>query len=311
MNLDHHIAQLLYRYQCVTVPGFGAFLTEIQSAQLHLSSNSFSPPKKAVSFNFYLKNNDGLLANHVAQFEKISYEIAVQNIEKQVDNWKNALQTQQQIVLTNIGTILLNSENNLVFEPLNKINYHLPSFGLSTFVSPFIKRELVFESKETKLDTPVIALENNFEPKTNYLKYAAMIAFSLGTIGFFGHNYYQKQQLLETILVQKEVQKEVQNKIQEATFFIKSPLPNVTLTIKDTKMAYHIVAGAFRNEENAQRAFSGLLSKGFNARRIAKNNFGLYPVLFGSFATLAEAQKELVLIHKSENPEAWLLIKSI
>ena len=74
MNIESYIAQLLYRYQCVTVPGFGAFLTEIQSAQLIESSHSFFPPKKVISFNAHLKNNDGLLANHIAQAEKTSYE---------------------------------------------------------------------------------------------------------------------------------------------------------------------------------------------------------------------------------------------
>ncbi|MBP6425885.1 MAG: SPOR domain-containing protein, partial [Flavobacterium sp.] len=77
MKIENYIAQLLYRYQCVTVPGFGAFLTEIQSAQLVESSHSFFPPKKLISFNSYLKNNDGLLANHIAQTEKTSYEYAV------------------------------------------------------------------------------------------------------------------------------------------------------------------------------------------------------------------------------------------
>ena len=81
MKMDYYISQLLYRYQCVTVPGFGAFLTEIQSAQLHENSHSFYPPKKLVSFNAYLKNNDGLLANHIAQSEKMSYEVAVSVIE--------------------------------------------------------------------------------------------------------------------------------------------------------------------------------------------------------------------------------------
>jgi len=35
MKIEQYISRLLYRYQCVTVPGFGAFLTEIQPAQLH------------------------------------------------------------------------------------------------------------------------------------------------------------------------------------------------------------------------------------------------------------------------------------
>ncbi|HQV36445.1 MAG TPA: SPOR domain-containing protein, partial [Flavobacterium sp.] len=62
MRIEQHISQLLYRYQCVTVPGFGAFLTENRSAQLVQDTNTFYPPKKVLSFNFHLKNNDGLLA---------------------------------------------------------------------------------------------------------------------------------------------------------------------------------------------------------------------------------------------------------
>lgn len=91
MKIENYIAQLLYRYQCVTVPGFGAFLTEIQSAQLVESSHSFFPPKKLISFNSYLKNNDGLLANHIAQTEKTSYEYAVSAIQYEVFNWKKTL----------------------------------------------------------------------------------------------------------------------------------------------------------------------------------------------------------------------------
>ncbi|MBU2061164.1 MAG: SPOR domain-containing protein, partial [Bacteroidetes bacterium] len=88
MNIDSYISQLLYRYQCVTVPGLGAFLTETQSAQWIESTNSFFPPKKMISFNTNLKNNDGLLANHIASSEKISYNYAVNAIEYQVVKWK-------------------------------------------------------------------------------------------------------------------------------------------------------------------------------------------------------------------------------
>ena len=95
MNIQTYISELLYRHQCVTVPGFGAFLTEIQSAQLIESTHSFFPPKKMISFNGQLQNNDGLLANHIAQSEKISYEYAVSAIQHEVFNWKKTLQEKE------------------------------------------------------------------------------------------------------------------------------------------------------------------------------------------------------------------------
>ena len=78
--IEKHISALLYRYQCVIVPGFGAFLTETKPASLDADTHTFYPPKKQISFNANLKNNDGLLANHIALQEKISYGEAVRKI---------------------------------------------------------------------------------------------------------------------------------------------------------------------------------------------------------------------------------------
>jgi hypothetical protein len=39
-----------------------------------------------ISFNANLKNNDGLLANHIAQAEKTSYDYAVSAIQYEVLN---------------------------------------------------------------------------------------------------------------------------------------------------------------------------------------------------------------------------------
>ncbi len=311
MNIESYIGQLLYRHQCVTVPAFGAFLTEIQSAQLLDGTNSFYPPKKVISFNFYLKNNDGLLANHIAQSKKIDYETAVQEINKEVELWKSGLQNNQNIILKNIGTIGLNFQGNLVFEPSNQVNFFTDAFGLSNFIAPKIKRELLEKEVEIVQEKETIVLVPAQKEGNSYLKYAAVFMVGLGTIGFFGNNFYQNQQLEQAQIVENQVQKEVQNKIQEATFFIKSPLPNVTLAIKETDMNYHIVAGAFRNERNAQRIFEKLSNLGFKARRIEKNNFGLFPVLFGSYPTYLDAQKALQEIRKTESPEAWLMIKDL
>lgn len=314
MKIEFYISQLLYRYQCVAIPGFGAFLTEIQPARLHESSMAFYPPRKLVSFNFHLKNNDGLLANHISQTEKISYEDAVKNIEAEVVRWKFALQQGQSIALKNIGQLSLNSENNLVFEPSDNLNYLTDSFGLSTFVSPKIQREVYKEEVEALEEKAPIIFTPEKRNSPSYLKYAAIFVLGLGAAGIFGNNYYnnyQEQINSDNLMVQKSVQKKVQDKIQEATFFIESPLPAVKLTVKEEKLTYHVVAGAFRNETNAQKVFEKLSSKGYKARRIAQTKHGLHPVLYGSFSSYAEAQKEMSKIQKIENPEAWLLIQEL
>ena len=311
MKIEHYISQLLYRYQCVTVPGFGAFLTEYQSAQLHESSSAFYPPKKLVSFNSNLRHNDGLLANHIALAEKSSYDTAVSAIQNEVSIWKNILEVNGKFTLKNIGELALNSENNVVFHPSDNVNYLTEAFGLSAFVSPAVKREEYKKEVEVLEEKAPIAFTPETRKRRPYFRYAAVFALAMGLSAFGGYHLYNSQLERETLMVETQVQKQVQDKIQEATFFIDAPLPAVTLSVKEDKLRYHVVAGVFRSPENADKACNELKELGFKSRRIPKNRHGLFPVLYGSYATKAEAVSVMNQIRGSRDSEAWLLIKEL
>ena len=314
MKIELYIAQLLYRYQCVTVPGFGAFLTEIQSAKLNESTNSFSPPKKMIAFNANLKNNDGLLANHIALAEKTSYEYAVSKIQYEVFNWKKAFEENELISIKNVGDLRLNADKNIVFTPYDQTNYLTSSFGLAPFVSPLVKREIFEKEVEAIEEKATITMVPETRTANPYLKYAAIFVLGLGLAGSVGYQMYQNQIASETILVETAVQKQVQNKIQQATFFIESPVPAVTLTLKsdkEMKMPYHIMAGVYREEKNADKTLRILTRLGYDAKRIAPNRNGYFPVLYGSYATFAEAEKAKQEIRNTINPDAWVLVESL
>ncbi|MFP5437589.1 MAG: SPOR domain-containing protein [Bacteroidia bacterium] len=318
MKIEKYISALLYRYQCVTVPGFGAFLTEIRPAQHNAVSHTFYPPKKVVSFNANVKNNDGLLANHIAQQEKISYEAAVASIAETVSVWKKTLSGLDMLFIKNIGQIGLNTEGNLVFTPDTPVNYLTDAFGLSSVVSPAVRREelkAIVEELEEK--APII-----FTPERkrsySYLKYAAVFAVltGAGSIGY--KNYYDHQVATETLAVHNAVQAKVEQRIQQATFFIENPLPAVSLPVKQDEakaeeiainLPYHVVAGAFKSEANAEKAAQALIAKGYEAHRLDVNKAGLFPVVYGSFATYAEAQQNANEIHQTGDTDAWIMVK--
>lgn len=313
MQIEKHISDLLYRYQCVTVPGFGAFLTETVSAHVTGSASSFFPPKKVVSFNANVKNNDGLLANHLALQEKMSYELAVIKIGDVVNEWTYLLQNRNRVVLKNIGEISVNNEMNWVFEPANTVNYLTDSFGLTPFVSPEITREVLKQEVEALEEKAPIIFTPERKKDYSYLKYAAIFVVMLGAGGFGYKTYYDQQIETKTLAVQKKVQEKVQQQIQEATFVISAPVEAVELSVAapvEEKMPYHLVAGAYRSEENANKAISELKAAGFeNAKMLPMNKHNLYPVVYGSFKNLNEAQTERKNIQKSHNAEAWLLIE--
>lgn len=310
MLIEKHISDLLYRYQCVTVPGFGAFLTETVSAHVTGSASSFFPPKKVVSFNANVKNNDGLLANHVALQEKMSYELAVIKIGDVVNEWTYLLQNRNRVVLKNIGEISVNNEMNWVFEPANTVNYLTDSFGLSSFVSPEITREVLKQEVEALEEKAPIIFTPERKKDYSYLKYAAVFVMMLGA-GGLGYITYNNQKIEnQTLAIQKNVQEKVQQQIQEATFVISNPIQTVELAVVEEKMPYHLVAGAYRSEENAKKAIAELNAAGFEkAKMLPLNNHKLYPVVYASFKTLSEAQIERKNIQKSHNAEAWLLIE--
>ena len=313
MQIEKHISDLLYRYQCVTVPGFGAFLTETVSAHVTGNTNSFFPPKKVVSFNANVKNNDGLLANHVALQEKMSYELAVIKIGDVVNEWTYLLQNRNRIVLKNIGEISVNSEMNWVFEPANTVNYLTDSFGLSSFVSPEITREVLKQEVAALEEKAPIIFTPERKRDYSYLKYAAAFAVMLGVGTYAYLDFQNKLVASKTLAVRKNVQEKVQQQIQQATFVISAPVEAVELSVTapvEEKMPYHLVAGAYRSEENANKAINELKATGFeNAKMLPMNKHNLYPVVYGSFKNLNEAQTERKNIQKSHNAEAWLLIE--
>lgn len=315
MKIEIYIAQLLYRYQCVTVPGFGAFLTETQSAQLDKGSHSFSPPTKKIAFNANVINNDGLLANHIAGAENKTYNFAVSAIQYEVFKWKKALDENKYLTLSNIGDLRLNEDKNIVFTPFDQTNYLTSSFGLASFNSPQVARVEKIAVKGMEETVPIISFiptpANTMWP---YLKYAAILVLGLGVAGGVCYPMYENQVATQTLVVKTAVQKKVQNKIQEATFIIENPITAVTLTVKPTAKAslpYHIMAGVYRDEHNANKSLQNLKQLGFPAKRIAPNKNGYYPVLYGSYATFAEAEKAKKEINISHNADAWILIQSL
>ncbi|MDX1278828.1 SPOR domain-containing protein [Oceanihabitans sediminis] len=311
MRLETYISDLLYRYDCVTVPGFGAFLTQRVSAKVHESTNAFYPPKKVLSFNEQIQKNDGLLASYIADVEKIPFEVAVIKIEKRVQSLKSLLTEGETLSFHNIGDLSFNNEGKIVFEPSYHLNYLTDAFGLNQLVSPAITRE-VYKEEAEKIEKVIPISVTPEKRKTRpYLKYAAIALLALTVGGFAASNYYVNQINTHNQLAQEEANTQLESKIQEATFVIENPLPAVTLKVNKQVGNYHIIAGAFRLEENCDKKVQQLKEQGFDARKIGVNKYGLHQVVYSSHFDRLEALKTLREVKRTHNKAAWLLVKDI
>tara|TARA_R110002012_G_scaffold283090_2_gene473117 strand:+ start:65115 stop:66056 length:942 start_codon:yes stop_codon:yes gene_type:complete len=311
MQLEPYISDLLYRYECVTVPEFGSFLTRRTSATIHETTHAFYPPKKVLFFNEQIQENDGLLARYIADVEKIPYEEASKKIRKRVKYLKSYLVEGETIAFENIGSLSLNNEGKMLFEPSYNFNYLTDAFGLSQFTSPQVTREIHKETVEAIEKVIPIAVTPQRRQSRGYLKYAAVGLIALTIGGFAASNYYVNQIETHNQLAQEEANTQLETKIQEATFVINNPLPAVTLNVKKQYGNYHIIAGAFRVEENSDKKVDQLKDLGYAARKIGTNKYGLHEVVYASYEDRLEALQALRDIKKTHNKEAWLLVKEI
>jgi len=308
MQLATYINDLLYRYECVIIPGFGAFLTQSCSARIDTDSHTFYPPGKTLSFNRQLQTNDGLLANYVASVEQCSYEVALQKIRNFTGKLSLQLSEGETISLQRIGDFFLNTEKSVQFVPASSENYSTAAFGLSSFVSPTIQREVYKETVETLEEKTPILFTPEKRASHPYLKYAAIGLLAIGLTGFGGLKLYESNVQQHNFVEKQKANSLVDNQIQEATFVLESPLPSLDITLPKQAGKYHIIAGAFRVEENARNKLEQLISNGYPARLIGANKYGLHQVVYSSHEDRLDALQSLHLIQRSENKDAWLLV---
>ena len=304
MNLANYISDLLYRYECVIIPQFGGCVTNERSAVIDKDRERIHPPYKQITFNSHLKNNDGLLANYVSSVDKISYDCALNYIKFEVESWMEKLR-EEDLELSGLGTFSSN-DGKLQFEPQKKTNYLLSSFGLSSVAAKdlhgFVETEKVVEAEPV----PVLPLREKKTPA--YLKYAAVFVLGLSAIGF-GAKLYQDYKNEQWVAEAQKQQMRVEQKIENATFVISKPLPALSIELESQKKSFHVIAGACRNPDNADRKVNQLLNEGYDARILGVNRWNLTVVSFGSYKTREEALLELDSIQKYVAKDSWLLIQ--
>jgi hypothetical protein len=159
-SLEKHITEIFRKHDCVIIPDFGGFLLNNTPARLSPNTNEIIPPARLVSFNRNLIQNDGLLANYVAQTEKISYIEAVNLIKDKVEAWISNLLNSKELRLDNIGVIYLSEENKWQFSRAIEANFLTSSFGLISLPlsvdEPAVSKIRVSDTKKFKKGIPFV-----------------------------------------------------------------------------------------------------------------------------------------------------------
>jgi len=307
----------------VIIPDFGGFVSNYHSAEINITQNSFKPPKKDILFNKNLIYNDGLLINHIASSEKISYSEAKNITSEYVQDITYKLENGEKIIFKDLGCFYFDKTQNLLFEPDLSTNYLIDSFGLSSYQFPVINNdfntqiETKFKNKEavnkfianktTKrilISIPIIAALSLIPLNPYFLKESGV------NFSSFNPTNRVEQETIKTNVPQQKI--EISNVIDETTnkrnalfYGNNTETKNNTKILKNKK--YFLIVGSFNNLLNAKKFQKQLITEGFNPEILNSNS--KYRVSIEHFNDKNTALKKLTSIRNQKNKSAWLLTK--
>lgn len=285
-QVTQHIVKLLYKHNCVVVPGLGGFVANYQPAKVHPTSFIFNSPSKSVAFNVHLSTNDGLLADAIAQEDGISRSAAEAQILHFVDTIRTALAEQKPVKLAGIGRLTMDVEGQIRFLPDNAQNFLLQSYGLPSFTAQPVLRERVIEPEPAK---PVqhIAPKKKRKSSDALLPIAAVLLIAMFVMQVFvqknmsGFNYSEilgLRKLDPRYSLELERYKPITYKINKSiTYFRKTtpPVPDsltvnsevlpeqVVSTPVTANSTYFVSAGSFYSAAQAQKVVDKIAAMGY------------------------------------------------
>lgn len=327
--IGKYISELLYRFDSVTLPGFGTFMKKSSENIVHPVDTVFAPPATELTFDPTQQHNDGVLANYISEKETIAFFEALEKIRLFIQKLNAQLDSEKVFEMQELGTF--SKENNqLVFSSKNNLCFNPSLFGLPEInAKPIIRPELKHAVSASKT-----IIQQKVKKKK---RIGLMVTVSLAVLillcvaAVFVFKPYQNPKYSEYFSPipgferKKPVGKNSFEKSQANTIIFgnfyrlscagdtlksKSEVAekNTTTSIGNIMQTgnYVIVAGSFNLQENADNYVSKLKLKGYTPVLIEAAN-GMHMVCYGTYPDLNSANQKLQEIKTSENPAAWVL----
>ncbi len=341
-DIQKYVVELLFKHDCVIIPNLGGFVAQYKSAALDEVTGFFSPPSKQILFNINLKNNDGLLANEIAQRKQITYNEAKELIISFVSNVDQQLDAKKSFTFLDLGTLIF-EENALIFKQ-KSINFLTSSFGLAPIninefkplieanggpnkiidLSPKVPKNskwwvaaaivpLLFYTAWIPLKTDLFNNPSNFNySDLNPFTYTKATVNSIHEeipVNTFNNNSpLTENQSKEVKAPKNTVTIELKNEVESAV--IEEVTIETSEEVFETPISiqYHVIVGCFGNKKNANRLVKKLNRKGYPAFELDLNK-NLHRIALGTFNDKDDALTAQKKIKKEEKMSSWILTK--
>jgi nucleoid DNA-binding protein len=321
-DISAYIRELLFRHDCVIIPGFGAFIGNYFHARVDRKEGLFYPPSRKITFNRHLTGNDGLLIGHISTHLTISYGEARDIVSDWTEELRQKIMTGNNVTLDLLGTFMLNYEGTVIFEPDTTVNYLLSSYGLSSYqrhpVSDFDVRKKMLEHRRSpavsqpsvkRLLTraaviiPVLAALA-LVPFHDRLFKGKMDESNLNPLASAELEFNRRQVTADTAVLHTETTTAdmPESTVSEAPVMEVIKPAETAVVVREYR--YLLIIGSFKGEDNALTMVERLRKKGYDPEMAAGPD-GFLRVSAQSYSTLDEAKAALPkLMH--DYPGTWI-----
>lgn len=310
--IESAIQDLLREKECVIIPHFGALMMSYKSASIDAERQTIKPPGPDLAFNSGLSHNDGLLANRIADKQRLSFSKALDILNKKVSDWKALLAEGEYVELDGIGRFkkLNDGATQLIPKPAAELN--LPGYGLSPVSLTPVKRSQASKRKWRKRQaregskrslkrikpSPVILTP------LSILVTAILLAISLNVpIYKSGSGDQAGLNAVRTMSADNKIEG---NSIQKSESSATKVESNKEV---EPASAYHVIAGSFQYRHNAKDRLQELKKWGYAPEILTTTN-GLHRISVRQYADSTRAAAMAKAFRETnEKPSAWLLKK--
>ncbi|WP_294079194.1 hypothetical protein [Proteiniphilum sp. UBA5384] len=320
-RLVSHIEFLLHDHNCVIIPGFGGFVVNAIPPRRD-GIATFHAPSCELVFNRDLSHNDGLLAQSYMKNGNMTFELAMEQVEQDVQELKRRLHEHLQVDMGSLGIFNMYDDKRFVYTPGTFVR---PSFfGLTqATLKPLIQIQ------------PVVAVREN-EAVRNWRRSVGVTAAAVAAIAVLmiilpvSDTNIRRQSariISETEWFRPKVVQPANNvtvvkanktadakRVEELS--VSSTPTDATLPIVDVIEAnaelnapkYYIVMGVFKGVESAEKTTKLLLDEGFHQTGWLKRSDRI-DVYAASFTDKNAADVYLKEVHKKfpRHTDAWIL----
>lgn len=286
--IEKHIAHLLHYHDCVIVPGLGGFVANYKSAMIHPEQNLFVPPLKEIGFNRSLLHQDGLLVNHIAIEQSVSYAEATGILAAFVSDVRSRIAIGETVAMGEVGSLRGDAIGNILFSPNENASFLPAALGLSSFRFEPLDYKHVAKIEQKML---VPQIMQNRSPR-----YWAAVAAMIAGLFFFSTIELKMPEVSEagfsSMLIPDTEQAsaeivETGALVLESEAIAESTTSEAKLPVVARK--HHIIAASFKEAAPATQTVRRFVQEGFSQAKVLENGAGRFRIALESFENRQEA----------------------